>query len=127
MDFLLDASAVLALLQSEPGSEQVKVALPRSAITSVNACEVLGVLIRGGCSPAEATTIFDKLSIPVLEFTYTHARSAASLFPLKLSRPLSLGDRACLGTAVESGKRVLTAERSWSELNLRDIRIECIR
>jgi PIN domain nuclease of toxin-antitoxin system len=127
VDFLLDASAVLALLQNEPGSEQVKVALPRSAITSVNACEVLGVLIRAGCSPVEATTIFDNLSIPVLEFTYPHARSAASLFLLKLSRPLSLGDRACLGAAVESRKRVLTAERSWSELDLRDTRIECIR
>jgi PIN domain nuclease of toxin-antitoxin system len=127
VDWLLDASAVLALLQSEPGSEQVKVALPKSAITSVNACEVLGVLVRHGCSPAEAALIFDKLHIPVLAFTYPQAQSAASLLLLKPSRPLSLGDRACLGAAVETKRRVLTAERSWSELDLGDIRIKSIR
>jgi PIN domain nuclease of toxin-antitoxin system len=118
---------VLALLQGEPGSERVHKALPKSAITSVNACEVLGVLVRGGCSPAEAVLIFDKLHIAVLPFTYSQAQSAASLLLLKPARPLSLGDRACLGAAVESGKRVLTAERSWSKLDLGAVRVESIR
>jgi PIN domain nuclease of toxin-antitoxin system len=127
VDCLLDASAVLALLQNEPGSERVKQALPESAITSVNACEVLGVLVRSGCSPAEAVTIFDKLHIPVLVFTYAQAQLAASLLQLEVSRPLSLGDRACLGAAVESKKKILTAERRWSELDLGDTRIESIR
>jgi len=71
--------------------------------------------------------ILDKLHIPVLAFTYAQAQLAASLLPLKVSRPLSLGDRACLGAAVESKKRVLTAERYWSELDLDDTRIESIR
>jgi PIN domain nuclease of toxin-antitoxin system len=127
MKWLLDASAVLALLQSEPGSERVKEALPESAITAVNACEVLGVLVRCGCPPAQAVMIFEKLHLPVLAFTYSQAQSAASLLLVKASRSLSLGDRACLGAAIETRKRVLTAERMWSELDLHGVRIDSIR
>jgi PIN domain nuclease of toxin-antitoxin system len=127
LDTLLDASAVLALLQGERGSERVKRALPESAITSVNACEILGVLVRGGLSPAAAVAAFEMLAIPVLAFTYTQARAGASLARLKVSRPLSLGDRACLGAAIEGRKSVLTAERYWSQLDLEDVRIEIIR
>jgi ribonuclease VapC len=127
MDCLLDASAVLALLQNERGADRVQQALPTSAITSVNACEVLGVLVRNGCTLAEAVVILDKLHIPVLQFTYAQAQAAASLLPRQGTRPLSLGDRACLGAAVESNKRVLTAERSWSKLHLAGTPVECIR
>ena len=127
MDYLLDASAVLALLHEEPGAERVKEALAGSAITSVNACEVLGVLVRNGCSLSDASVIFEKLHIPVLAFTYAQAQLSAAMLLLKVSRPLSLGDRACLGAAVESKRTVLTAERFWSELDLDDTLIENIR
>jgi PIN domain nuclease of toxin-antitoxin system len=127
LDYLLDASAVLAFLQAEPGSGRVREALPNSAITSVNALEVLGVLIRGGFSPAEAIAIVNRLHIPVIAFTYACAQAASSLLPLKTSQPLSLGDRACLGAALENRMAVLTAERHWSELDLDGTRIEIIR
>jgi PIN domain nuclease of toxin-antitoxin system len=127
VEYLLDASAVLALLQNEPGSERVGKALAKSTITAVNACEVLGVLIRRGNSTDQALAIFDKLHLPVVAFTYRQALLAATLLQSKVSRPLSLGDRACLGSALDTRKRVLTAERSWSEIDLDNIRIESIR
>lgn len=45
VNFVLDASALLALLQDEPGANRVAGILPESAISSVNLSEVVAKLI----------------------------------------------------------------------------------
>ena len=51
---VIDASAVLALLDDEPGSERVAQALGGAAISAVNLAEVLGRLRRRGLGAAPA-------------------------------------------------------------------------
>ena len=45
---ILDASALLALLQAEPGAATVRAALPRAAISTANLSEVLTKLMQAG-------------------------------------------------------------------------------
>ena len=43
---LLDASAVMAVINQEPGYEQTEAVLAHSAISTVNYSEVISILIR---------------------------------------------------------------------------------
>ncbi len=47
---VLDASALLALLLGEPGSEKVRAVLAESALTVVNLGEVVGHFARNGAA-----------------------------------------------------------------------------
>ena len=40
---------------------------------------------------------------------------------------LSLGDRACLATAIQLGLPVYTADKIWAELDLPNVKINLIR
>ncbi len=113
VEFVLDASAVLALIFAEKGHEAVEPLLPAAAISAVNASEVLAKLLRLGASPADATKAVDDLQLVVLPFTLDDARAAARLEPLTRARGLSLGDRACLALAQRCGVPAVTADRSW--------------
>lgn len=57
---VLDASAVLALLQDEPGAQVVEDALAGSVLSTVNLAEVVGTLVDAGLPapslPAELAT-----------------------------------------------------------------------
>ena len=60
---ILDASAALAYLQNEPGKEKVEAVLETSAISWVNATEVLTKLVEKGMSLDEAKEAFDNLGL----------------------------------------------------------------
>ncbi len=53
-DPVLDASAVLALLNQEPGHEQVLAVLPAASIGTVNLTEVISKLCERGVPPGAA-------------------------------------------------------------------------
>lgn len=111
---ILDASAVLAWLQDEPGADEVDKILDVSAISAVNATEVVHKLItRGGATREKAQSILDQLSLPVLDFTDQMSRECAGL---SRHSGLSLGDRACLATAIVLGIPVYSADRRWGTL-----------
>ena len=112
---VLDSSAILALLQNEPGSEVVLSALSDSEVSSVNAAEVLRVLVRRGASIGDARRIFARLHVPVSPFDYDQAAKAAEVGTL--APHLSLGDCACLALANLRSVEVLTADRSWSAVD----------
>ncbi len=115
---LLDASAFLALLFEEPGADTVLAALDQAAIGAVNLAEVLEVAIRRGESPARAAAWAEEIGLPVIPFTAPIATHAAVLLGTHRRSGLALGDCACLGTAVELGWPVLTADRLWAGLDL---------
>ncbi len=123
--YVLDASAVLALLNQEPGMNQVEPILEESAISSVNVSETLAKLIDGGLSPDEAQESFDLLSIAVIDFDKEQAEIAAQLRSSTRKKGLSLGDRCCLALGLKTGFEVVTAERQWSNLKL--CSVLCIR
>jgi PIN domain nuclease of toxin-antitoxin system len=124
---VLDASALLALLNGEPGADKLTPQLLSAAVSStVNLAEVHGKLVERGLSPEDA---WEATLSPVREavaFTAEHARIAGSLFAQTRPLGLSLGDRACLALALALKTPVYTADQSWKKLKL-PVRIHVIR
>ena len=125
-DCLLDASALLALLNQERGAEQVAARLPAAQISAVNLAEVVGKLSEAGMPEAEVRLTVGALGLQIVAFDAGMAFEAGKLRPLTRKAGLSLGDRACLATARILGQTVLTADRAWAKLNV-GVVIECIR
>ena len=124
--FVLDASAVLALLNAEPGAERVTSVLRQAVICSVNRTEVLTRLLDWDLSQADAAEALQALELNVSSFDHHLADAAAWLRRDTHKHGLSLGDRACLALAQQLGARVLTTDRAWQSLDL-GITIENIR
>jgi len=127
---VLDASALLAYLQGEPGSEKVEAALDNAGISAVNLAEVLATALhKRGESPAVLGPQLLALGIQPFDFTVEDAVEAAELWAGTKTQGLSLGDRACLALARRLRAKVLTAERhkDWRKLGLKGVEIEIIR
>ncbi len=122
---ILDASAILAYLQNEKGKEKVEAILETSAISRVNATEVLTKLIERGMSLDKAKEAFDNLDLQIIEFDENQSLKAAELRPLTKHLGLSLGDRCCLALAILENLPAVTADKNWASLNF--CKVEVIR
>ncbi len=124
--YVLDASAVLALLNQEAGMERVAAVLADSCIGTVNYCEVMGKLIDAGMPEQDARESIELLNVEVVGFDVDLARLAAVLRNSTKKLGLSLGDRSCLALALARRNTAVTAERIWAKLKL-GVKIELIR
>ena len=116
---ILDASAVLAVLNGERGEKKVISILAESAISSVNLTEVAAKLLEAGMDEAGARLAVSVLGIgEIVDFTEDLAWEAARLRPLTRQYGLSLGDRACLALAIKLKIPAVTADKEWSKLKL---------
>jgi ribonuclease VapC len=124
---VLDASAVMAVLNSETGADKLTPQLLSMAMTStINLAEVHGKLIQRGFSPDDAWTAANGTIHEAVAFTAEHAKTAGDLVIQTRALGLSLGDRACLALAIALQATVYTADRSWKNLNV-GVRIHVIR
>lgn len=122
---VLDSSAILALLNSEPGSEKLtSIRVPISS--AVNLAEVQTKLVARGMDPVEAWEATLSAVSEAQDFTLTHAKLAGSLVSQTRLLGLSLGDRACLALGISLGAPVYTTDWAWKQLKL-PIRIHVIR
>ena len=115
---VLDASAVLALLFGEAGTETVEDHLDGAAISAVNVAEVAARLADHAIGEAETRSYLNVLAIPVVDFDEELAYSSGQLRQDTRQHGLSLGDRACLALAIREGVPAITADRAWAELDL---------
>ena len=128
MPKVFDSSAVLAFLYDEAGGDKVRPDLPDGIISAVNAAEVLAVLVRNGVPLDDASLALQKTRLKVEAFSLAGAARTAALVPPQFrSLSLSLGDRACMATALLMQLPVVTAEREWAGLKVPDLQIELIR
>jgi PIN domain nuclease of toxin-antitoxin system len=125
-EYVLDASAILALLQNEKGAEKVVPVVRRSKVSAVNLAEVGSRLTNSGKSVAQASTALEGLGLNTIVFDEEQAMETARLRPLTRSLQLSLSDRACLALAKLRHLPVMTTDRAWAKLNL-GIQITVIR
>ena len=123
IDDILDASAVLTVLQNEKGQENVVPILETSAISRVNVTEILTKLIEKGMSSDEAQEVFDNLDLQVIEFDKNQSLKAAELRPLTKHLGLSLGDRCCLALAIIENLPAVTADKNWAQLTFCKIKV----
>ena len=125
-DFVLDASAVLALINSEPGADTVADAIASATISAVNFAEVVSRLAHSGMPGNAIRGAMQLLSLDVMSFDEQQAHDAGLLRPSTRRHGLSLGDRCCLGLARKLGLPAIKADRAWADLGL-DIDIRLIR
>jgi ribonuclease VapC len=110
---VLDASAVLAVLNKEIGAELVVAALDDALLSTVNYAEVVSKLVERGVSQGEARAAVERIAIQVVDFDRPLADRTGGLRAETRHRGLSLADRACLALAEREGAPALTGDRKW--------------
>lgn len=115
---VLDASAILLLLNDEPGAAVVAEALDGGVISAVNLSEVVAKLLEAGLPRGEAEDGLGGLGLEVHPFDEAAAWAAGGLRSGTRKAGLSLGDRACLALAKELGLPALTADSAWARASI---------
>lgn len=124
--YMLDASAVLAMILGEGGGHEVQKRLPSSQISTVNLSEVVAKLQEGGVPDEVITSSLAELDFDVLAFDQEQAVRAGLLRAATRGVGLSLGDRACLSAAASCNAVAVTADRAWGKFEV-GIAIEVLR
>jgi ribonuclease VapC len=124
---VLDASAVLALIQDEPGADVVAAALPGSRLGTPNLAEVIGKLVDAGIAAGQIDELMTAAGVMLEPLTSEDAVLAGAIRSIPGGTSLSLGDRCCLALATRSvPAEVLTADRAWAGLDL-PVQIQLLR
>ncbi|MBW4553142.1 MAG: type II toxin-antitoxin system VapC family toxin [Aphanocapsa sp. GSE-SYN-MK-11-07L] len=116
--YVLDASALLALLQQETGTDKVVAVLQDSAVSTVNWSEVIQKSLAYGIDTDAMQDEFEALGVEIIPFTISQAEVAAQLWQQTKVVGLSFGDRACLALAMEQQAIAVTADKTWAQLTI---------
>lgn len=111
---VLDASALLAVLNDEEGADAVLAVLSDAIVSAVNYAEVVGKLVERGGAEAQVDAIFDLIGVTIVAFDIDQARRTGALRAPTTKLGLSLGDRACLALAEREGAPAYTADQKWN-------------
>jgi ribonuclease VapC len=123
---VLDASAILAYLVDESGSREVEKLLDEAGASAVNIAEVASKLAERGAPADGIRQTIQALGIEVIPCDEAIAYQVGELRRSTKKLGLSLGDRACLATALQYNVRAITADRDWKTLKT-GARIHVIR
>ena len=96
---VFDASAVLTLMQGEPGADKLKDLQPDAVVNAVNAAEVLAKLVSRGVPAAEAQAAYDALHLETTPFDPAMVAISARY----VRKGVSLGDRCFLAAVHQQG------------------------
>ena len=119
---VLDASAVLALLQEEPGADEIESLLEAALMSCVNLAEVIQKAEQHDVNTEGLEYDLEALGIEFRDYEFGMARPTAELW--SMGAGLSLGDRACLALAKTEGISAVTADGRWGATELPvDVRI----
>ena len=126
MKIVLDASAVLAVIWNEPGSDMVLDRIEGAVMSAVNYAEVLTKIADRGVEEKPAKTLLASLAIDAIGFDKAQAETVSQLRAQTRHLGLSLGDRACIALATTKGWPVLTADKAWAELSI-SVEVQLVR
>lgn len=116
---MLDASALLAVLQQEAGAEVVLPVLHGALMSSVNWSEVVQkAAARGVAVSPRMRRDVEEIGVSIVPFEADDAEQAARMWAAVPRAGLSLGDRACLALARDRGAVAITTDRAWAALSL---------
>ena len=117
-EVVIDASALLALLNAEPGANVVAEALQGGVISAVNLSEVVAKLSEAGMPEKAIHQALQPLGLEIVPFDEEQSYQAGLLRTSTQDMGISLGDRACLSLAKMLGVVALTADRAWAGLSI---------
>jgi len=115
---VLDASAILALLNDESGAGIVHGLLPVAIMSAVNYAEVVTRLSLLGMPEDEIHEALDILGLTIIPLDEGLSFQTGALATATKQYRLSLGDRACLALALKTGYSAVTSDRVWQELSI---------
>jgi ribonuclease VapC len=121
-----DASALLLVLNQEPGAEELAGELGEAVISAVNLSEVVAKLAEAGVPEVDLRDALSALPLEVVPSDEATAYLSGLLRPATRRHGLSMGGRACLGLASSMELPVVTADRVWQDLGL-DIVVRVVR
>jgi ribonuclease VapC len=124
--YVLDASALLAYLNDEPGGDEVEALLDDALISTVNLAEVLQKATRNDISATQLATDISSMGVHSVAFDASMAVMTAELWPQTKHRGLSLADRGCLSLAAQLNAIAVTTDKAWAGLDLPCIDIHLV-
>jgi PIN domain nuclease of toxin-antitoxin system len=110
---VLDSSAILAVLNNEPGADAVVAVLDDALVSTVNYAEVVTKLVDRGSSSLQAQAALRAIALTTVDLDTELARRTGELRAETKGHGLSLGDRACLSLAEREGVPAMTGDRNW--------------
>jgi len=123
---VLDASALLALLNAEKGAQVVQELLPGAVISTVNLAELVTRLSAAGMPDTKIRETLSLLGLEIAVFDEEQAFLAGIFAAQPHPFGLSLGDRACLALAEVTHAPAITADQAWDGLDV-GVEINLIR
>lgn len=114
MRVVLDASALLAGLNGEPGAARVAAVLDSGVVSAVNFAEVAAGVARGGNNPERVRALLTALACTVMPADEEMAIDVGLMRAVTDRVGLSLADRFCLALGRRLRAPVLTADRQWA-------------
>lgn len=118
MSVVIDASAILAILQDELGGEYAYTQARGALLSTVTYSEVLVKISDKGLPIDRFVRLLAKLELMLVPFGEAEARAAAAIRPQTRGYDISFGDRACLSLALERGLPLLNCDHDWAKLDL---------
>jgi ribonuclease VapC len=115
-DVVLDASALIAMLNDERGGAKVASVVRTARVSAVNYAEVVSHFIRLGMPEREVSAMLDPLPLQLIPADHGLALIAGRLRALTSQAGLSLGDRFCLALALRDGLPAWTADKIWKSI-----------
>ncbi len=124
---VLDASALMALVYNEPGSEIVRSVLTDAVVSAVNWSELAAKLVERGFAPDIISVILNGIDVEIYPFDAAQALSAGMMRRNTRAFGLSLGDRACLALTQKLQAVAYTADKIWAQLKVDGVAVKLIR
>lgn len=124
---VFDASAIMALLDKEPGSEEITRFLESSLVSTVNLAEVLQKAEHRGMPRASVRALIENAEIGIVPFDDDMAQMTAELWTTTRRRGLSLADRACLALTAAVNGIAVTTDTGWAGLDIDGVNIHVVR
>ena len=124
-EFVLDASALLAMLNEEPGGAKVAENIASARIGVINYAEVVSHFVRLGMPERDIDAMLDPLPMEVVPADKGLGKIAGRLRATTAQTGLSLGDRFCLALALRDGLPAWTADKAWKTVE-QDVEVDIV-
>ena len=123
---VLDASALLAVMNAEPGADAVRASLVGAIISAVNYSEVMKKTLERSVAVEQLHALVTSASLNIIPFELSLAAISAELFLATKEYGLSFADRACLALGLQRRATVLTADAKWKLVKV-SVKVKLIR
>lgn len=115
---VLDASALLAYVNAEPGMKAVEKVLDKCVVSTVNLLEAFSKLIRAGMAVDETQQFLRERFPASVDVDREQAETAAVIHAATSKHGVSYADSICLALGACRQLPILTADGRWKELDL---------